>query len=103
MIEHESDRGGGAVPGFRVGDFVDIRCEIQPGPFSGEYLVTIDTIDGAISGFVRDTELKVAGDEWRVRGRIRHVDSDVLEVWIKGSFLTTNGIANVSSYRAIAA
>ena len=52
---------------FKVGDFVGIKCEVQPGPFSEERLVTIETIDGAVLGFVRETELRQVGDEWQVR------------------------------------
>lgn len=88
---------------FKVGDFVGIKCEVQPGPFSEESLVTIETIDGAISGFVRDSELRREGDEWQVRGKVRRVSPDAIEVWILGSFFTTNGIASVHPRLAMAA
>lgn len=91
------------MPGFKAGDFVGIRCEVQPGPFSTERLITIETTDGAISGFVRESELRHDGHAWQVRGKIRSVSRDSLEVWILGSFFTTNGIANVPAHLAMAA
>jgi hypothetical protein len=80
---------------FKIGDFVGVKCEVQPGPFSDEHLVTVETVDGAISGFVRESELRQEGDEWQVRGKVRRVSPDAIEVWILGSFFTTNGIASI--------
>jgi hypothetical protein len=84
---------------FMVGQQVWIRCKVQPGPFSDERLVTIESVDGPISGFVRNEELK--GDS--VRGVVRSMGEKVIEVWIEGSFFTTNGLTNVSREMAIAA
>lgn len=88
---------------FKAGDFVGVQCEVKPGPFSEERLVTIETVDGAISGFVRETELRRMGEEWQVRGKVRQVTETAIEVWILGSFFTTNGIANIPSHLAMAA
>lgn len=87
---------------FQVGEIIGVQCDVKPGPFSEEQMVTIDTIDGAISGFVRDSELRQQGAQWYVRGRVMGVNSDSLEVWIRGSFLTTNGLASVHSHLAMA-
>jgi hypothetical protein len=65
---------------FKIGEFIGVKCEVQPGPFSEERLVTIETIDGAISGFVRETELRNIGDEWQVRGKVRRVTESAIEV-----------------------
>ncbi len=78
---------------FKVGDYVAIGCDVQPGPFEGERLVTIDAIDGAISGFVRESELRKQENGWQIRGKVRNISSEAIEVWILGSFFTTNGIA----------
>lgn len=88
---------------FKIGDFIGIKCEVQPGPFSDEHLVTVETVDGAISGFVHESELRREGDEWQVRGKVRRVSPDVIEVWILGSFFTTNGIASVRPHLAMTA
>lgn len=84
-----------------IGQGVWIDCKVQPGPFSEEPLVTIETIDGPVTGFVKVDELR--SDEKKVRGIVRGIRADHVEVWIKGSFFTTNGLANVSKELAMAA
>jgi hypothetical protein len=86
-----------------VGQPVWIRCKVQPGPFSEEPLVTIESIDGPISGFVLSEELKTGVEGDSVRGVVRSIKAKFIEVWIKGSFFTTNGLTNVSREIAIAA
>ena len=86
-----------------VGKEIRIACKIQPGPFSEEHVVTVDTIDGPISGFVRKENLVRLKDQWYVRGIVRDIKKDVVSVWIKGSFFTTNGLANVPRHLAQAA
>ena len=88
---------------FKIGNFVDIKCEVQPGPFLGEHLVTIETINGTISGFVRESELKQEGHGWQVRGKVTRISPDAIEVRILGSFFTTNGIASVQPHQAMIA
>lgn len=88
---------------LKIGQEVWIRCKVQPGPFSEESLVTIDTIDGSVSGFVQEAELNVAPGKVLVRGLVRSIGNQYIEVWIRGSFFTTNGIANVDRKLAIAA
>jgi hypothetical protein len=84
-----------------VGQPVWILCSVQPGPFSDEPLITIDSIDGPVTGFVNSEEL--SPDQARVRGVVRGIESDRVEVWIRGSFFTTNGLANVPAGLAMAA
>jgi hypothetical protein len=86
-----------------VGQEIRVPCKVQPGPFSEEYVVTIDTIDGPISGFVREENLIKLKSEWYARGVVREIRRDTILVWIKGSFFTTNGLANVSRHLARAA
>ncbi len=88
---------------FQAGDFIGVVCEVQPGPFSDERLVTLDTMDGAISGFVKESELRKSGERWEVRGKIQDISGDILKVQIYGSFFTTNGTANISKTLAMAA
>jgi len=87
---------------LEIGQQVWIQCTVQPGPFSEEPLVSIETIDGAVTGFVRTEELKL-GDNHFVRGIVRDIAKEYVEVWIKGSFFTTNGLANVPRELARAA
>jgi hypothetical protein len=49
-------------------------------PFSDEHLITVETIDGAISGFIHESELRHEGDEWQVRGKIKRVSPHAFEV-----------------------
>jgi hypothetical protein len=87
-----------------AGQEIWIRCKVQPGPFSEELLVTIDSIDGPISGFIRSDELKDGPDgQSRVRAVVRSVGKDFVEAWVKGSFFTTNGLTNVRPELAVAA
>jgi hypothetical protein len=87
-----------------VGQQVWIRCTVQPGPFSDEPLVTIESVDGPVTGFIASDELKAGpGGEQRVRGVVRNIERTFVEVWIQGSFFTTNGLANVRPELAMAA
>lgn len=88
---------------FQTGDLIGVVCEVQPGPFSDERLVTLDTVDGIISGFVKESELRENGSRWEVRGRIQEISGDRLKVQIYGSFFTTNGTAIISKNLAMAA
>jgi len=86
-----------------VGQQVWIPCKVQPGPFSEEPLVTFESTDGPVTGFVKSDELKVIGGQTSVRGIVRSIERDYITVWIKVSFFTTNGLANVSAGLAMAA
>ena len=80
---------------LEIGQQVWVRCKVQPGPFAEEPLVTVEGTNGPLSGFVATDELKTLDRERYVRAIVRHVTRDHVEVWIKGSFFTTNGLANV--------
>lgn len=88
---------------LEVGQQVWIPCKVQPGPFSDEPLVTIESIDGPVTGFVNSEELKETANRTTVRGIVRSIEKDYIEVWIRGSFFTTNGLANVPREMAMAA
>lgn len=83
---------------FKQSQEVWICCEAQPGAFPDERLVTVDTIAGPISGFVKTADLeRPDASETRVRGRIIAIDDHAIKVRIAGSFFTTaTGIASVS-------
>lgn len=86
-----------------VGKEIRVPCKVQPGPFSEEHVVTIDTANGPISGFVREDNLIHLKSQWYVRGIVRDIKKDTVLVWIKGSFFTTNGLASVPRHLAQAA
>lgn len=85
------------------GTAVKIHCTVQPGPFTGEYFIQVDTLDGPVSGFVTDDNLVRGSDQDWVKGVVREVESHSIVVMIKGSFFTTNGIANIPPQIAMAA
>jgi hypothetical protein len=92
------------MPGLTVGQEIWIRCKVQPGPFSDEKLITIDSVDGPISGFVSNDELRDGPDgSPAVRGIVHSIKSDYIEAWIRGSFFTTNGLTHVAPELAMAA
>jgi len=88
---------------MKVGDVIAIQCDVRPGPFSGERMITFDTTDGPISGFVRDSDLNEQDSQWYVRAIIQDIRDDLLEVRVRGSFFTTNGLATVPRRYAQAA
>jgi len=71
-----------------------IRCEIQPGPFPTESLVTFQTADGPVSGFVRSEAVrKLADGEGYISAVVKDASSETVTVIVEGSFFTTNGLA----------
>ena len=88
---------------LQVGQQIRIPYSVQPGPFSEERLVSFQSLDGPVSGFVRNEELEEKEGKPTIRGVIRAIEKDYLEVWVRGSFFTTNGLANVSTELAMAA
>jgi hypothetical protein len=94
---------GPLMADFAVGEMVGIECTVQPGPFSEERLISFDTVHGPISGFVQESDLRQVGDKWRVRAVILAIRGDILEVRVRGSFFTTNGLAAIPQRYASAA
>lgn len=88
---------------MKIGDTIGVQCSVQPGPFTGERLVSFDTVDGPISGFVKDEDLTEIKSQWYVRAVIQSINDDVLGVRVWGSFFTTNGLASVPRHLAMAA
>lgn len=85
---------GDAMSQFSVGQQVKIRCDVQRGAFPTELLVTFETVEGPISGFVRSEDVqRVGGHEGLISATITVVSSDTIAVILKGSFFTTTGLA----------
>lgn len=76
------------------GTQVRIPCSLGGGAFPDEYLVTIDTADGPLSGFVDSDVIKDAGDRAYVLGTVCGAEGDRVVVSLPGSFFTTTGIAH---------
>jgi hypothetical protein len=74
-----------------------VPCTIQLGPFSDERLISVETEDGPILGFVQQNNLRTAdGEQGFVKGVVVEASSDSITVRLFGSFFTTAlGIASV--------
>lgn len=86
-----------------VGDKIRVPCSVQPGPFAGEFLIQVETVNGPVSGFVTEENLVRKDDEAFVRGVVLEVLDSTMQVKIKGSFFTTNGLATIPEQMALAA
>ena len=89
---------------FLPGTVIGVPCEVKRGPFSGEHLIGFETVHGPVTGFVHENELKqMEPGKWYVRAVVQSIDRDQINVWICGSFFTTNGIATIPRDMALAA
>jgi hypothetical protein len=91
------------MPKLKAGDAIRVPCDVKPGPFAGEFLIQVDTVEGPVSGFVVEENLIRRGDDSFVKGVVLEVLASTVKVKIKGSFFTTNGLATVSEQMALAA
>jgi hypothetical protein len=92
------------MPEFKVGQKVRVRCEVQPGPFENEKLITLNTIHGPISGFLGAHDLEsVEGEIGYVRAIVLNSTEKFVTVRLQGSFFTTNGLAELAPEEALAA
>lgn len=85
---------------------IGIPCQVNPGPFSEEHLVSFETAYGPVTGFVRESELHQKQDgQWLVKAIILNImeDKNLIEVRVCGSFFTTNGLATIRPDMALAA
>lgn len=84
---------------FKVGDLVGVSCAIQAGPFPDEKLVTLETSEGQISGFVKESGLQLDASDpehGRVKGTVVAATEESIVVKLFGSFFTTaQGVASV--------
>lgn len=75
---------------FKKGQTVMVPCEIQPGPFPNEFLVTVQSGADKLSGFVRSDFVR----QGYILGTILEIRESDLVVRLPGSFFTTaSGIA----------
>lgn len=88
---------------IEIGETIRIPCEVKPGPFSNEKLISFEAVDGIVSGFVDERDVQKSGADFFVSGVVKDVMSDRIVVMVRGSFFQTNGIATVARSRACAA
>jgi hypothetical protein len=83
------------MPKFAPGDAVAVPANVQQGAFPGEYLVTIPTSSGPVSGFVRDRDFVEHAKT--IHAVVRESTPHVLAVQLSGSYFTTNGLAEFAA------
>ena len=82
---------------IREGVQVQVACSISRGAFLNEYLITIDTSDGPISGFIDANYVNKADDDSAyICGVVHEIQGDNVIIGLPGSFFTTTGIAHFS-------
>ena len=78
------------------GASIPVHCSVSQGAFLDEYLITIDTTEGSISGFIDSREVFKDEDGHYVNGIVQEIKDDKIVVRLPGSFFTTTGIAHFS-------
>ena len=82
---------------FKSGEKVPVPCYVSTGAFLNEYLITIDTAQGSISGFIDVEEVERKEGNSFVYGIVHEVHQDGrIILRLPGSFFTTTGIAHFS-------
>lgn len=84
---------------FAIGSYIAIPCKVNPGPFDEEVLVEFDTLDGVVSGFARQANIKEMEGQHFIRGKVLEVRQGVVTAMVEGSFFTTNGLAKFTPDR----
>ena len=76
---------------------VRVSCSKSPGAFLNEYLISIDTQDGPISGFIdADAVEETESGSNYIWGIVRKIEGERVVIGLPGSFFTTTGIAHFS-------
>ena len=89
------DQGGIYMLQFTRGVEIGLPCKVFPGAFSHESHIVIETVNGEVSGFVKNEELlRIEENTGYVRAIIVDEDEDTITVSLNGSFFTTTGIAH---------
>jgi len=82
---------------LRKGDVINVPVQVTGGAFAGECLITFNTIEGPVSGFINSREVQSQGDVKVIPAVVLAVESDRIAVRFNGSFFTTTGLAHISS------
>ena len=79
-----------------IGDHIAIPCEANDGPFDGEYIVTLETLDGVITGFTPVENVREREGIYFIKAEVLAIEGDIYTLQIFGSFFTTNGLAHIN-------
>ena len=82
-MSSNSKRKGEVDMSFKVGEVVWVPCAIQLGPFPDERLVTVETREGPISGFVKQVNLQTVEadpEHGQIKGTVMGTDDESIIV-----------------------
>lgn len=82
----------------RRGDTILVPVKTGSGPFSGERLITFETLDGPISGFIQSDQVVTREGKSLIRALVLEVAVDRITVRLHGSFFTTTGLAHIDRH-----
>jgi len=78
-----------------AGDMILIPVKAERGPFSEECLISFNSLDGPISGFIRANQVVERDGQNLITARVLKVAADSITVQLHGSFFTTTGVAHI--------
>jgi hypothetical protein len=79
----------------KIGETILVPVRAENGPFSEECLISFDSIDGPISGFIRSDQVAKKDGRSFIRARVLKVERKAITVQLHGSFFTTTGLAHI--------
>jgi hypothetical protein len=83
-----------AMARLEIGQQVGIPCDVGHGAFAEEYLVTLITVEGPVSGFVSQENLiETEAGKGLLKGVVVELEEETVTVKVRGSFFTTTGLA----------
>ncbi len=82
---------------FEKCELIGVPCEIGPGCFPHERMISVETESGNLLGFVKRTDLETSDEErGYIRGSVVDTSSDSLTVRLFGEFFNSAmGIVSV--------
>lgn len=84
------------MTGVNIGETIYIPVETGAGPFAGEHIISFETLDGPVSGFIRHDQVINNGGGCVVEATVLAVEPHRIAVQLHGSFFTTTGLAHIS-------
>jgi hypothetical protein len=90
-----NSKEGEVMTKFEPGEAVAVPASVQPGAFPGEYLVTITTNSGPMSGFVRDRDF--VEPQKTIHAIVSNSTLQTLVVRLAGSYFATNGLVEFTT------
>jgi len=82
---------------LKNGDRIFIPVTADRGAFAGECLITLYTLDGPVSGFIRTEQVRQKDGQKYIVAEVVSVGADRIDVKLHGSFFTTTGLAHLSN------